>query len=157
MNIKQFNRIIKGCRRFLGLAILVISCLSVMGDGAKSILQKNDVGVVTVQKVVLEDGTVDQWYNYLHDEEGNMIGHIALDPEGKIKGVSIRKFRSDGQVEVTYNFTSNFTLRQRWVHQYDEEGNWLYADVYDKTGKNSGKILSRPSGYTKKPANEGDQ
>jgi hypothetical protein len=140
------NKLTTGC---FGLALL--GCIAALGAEFKSILQRNDVGKVTVQKVVGSDGTVDQWYNYLFDENDNRIGLITLDSKGQISGVSIQTYRSDKQVEVTYNFTDNFTLRQRWVHHYDADGNWQHADIYDKTGRKSGKILSRPSGDTKDP------
>lgn len=140
------NKLTTGC---FGLALL--GCIAALGAEFKSVLQRNDVGKVTVQKVVSSDGTVDQWYNYLFDENDNQIGLLTLDSEGRVAGVSIQRFRSDNQVEVTYNFTDNFTLRQRWVHHYDADGNWQYADTYDKTGRKSGKILTRPSGYTKAP------
>jgi hypothetical protein len=105
-------------------------------------------------KVIEENGEIEQWYIYLRDGDGNVIGHIAKDSDGGILSITIREFRPDGQEKLTYNYSKNYALRSRLVHVYDADGNWQHADQFNIKGEMVGKVPIRSSGYTKKPKSE---
>lgn len=70
--------------------------------------------------------------------------------DGEIESFTLRRFRSDGQVSLTYEYDQEGRLKFTTVHRYDANGEWQIADKYDITDRWVGAVSTRPSGYTRK-------